>query len=113
MSLKKDDDLFLQVLPLFNAMGDKTRQEIILLLAHHAKLSVGELTKYTHLSRPAVSHHIKILREAELITETREGAKRYYQPTFIRYVEPMRKIIELVDAHELGYDKTKGENNGE
>lgn len=113
MCQKKDDDLFLQVLPLFNAMGDKTRQEIILLLAHHNRLSVGELTNYTHLSRPAVSHHIKILREAELITEQREGTKRYYRPTFTRYVEPMRKIIELVDTHELGYDKTKGESDGE
>lgn len=109
----KDDDLFLQVLPLFNAMGDSTRQKIILLLAHHTRLSVGELTKYTHLSRPAVSHHIKILREAELITEQREGVKRYYQPTFTRYVEPMRKIIELVDKHELENNDNKGNSHGE
>lgn len=111
MGHMKDDDLFLQVLPLFNAMGDSTRQKIILLLAHHSRLSVGELTTYTHLSRPAVSHHIKILRDAELITEQREGTKRYYQPTFLRYVEPMRKIIDLVDKHEI-QSNNKGTKHG-
>ncbi len=108
----KDDILFEQVRPLFSAMGDSTRQKIILLLAHHTRLSVGELTAFTHLSRPAVSHHIKILREAELITEQREGVRRYYRPTFVRYVEPMRKIIQLVDEHELGINDRKGEKYG-
>lgn len=97
---RDDQYLFEQVLPLFNAMGDQTRQQIILLLAHHERLSVGELTQRTHLSRPAISHHIKILKEAGLVEEERAGTKRYYHPTFQRYVQPMRRIIELVEEHE-------------
>lgn len=92
--------LFHQVLPLFNAMGDPTRQQIILLLTGNVRLSVGELTKLTALSRPAVSHHIKVLREAGLVAEERDGVKRYYHPTFQRYIVPMRLLIDQVELFE-------------
>ena len=105
METSLDDALFRQVLPLFNAMGDATRQKIVLLLAHHQRLTIGQLTTYTHLSRPAVSHHIKVLRDAGLVREERDGTKRYYHPTFIRYVKPMRAIIKLVEQHESSIRK--------
>lgn len=38
-------------------------------------LRVGEITKQTHLSRPAVSHHLRILREAGIILMRKEGTK--------------------------------------
>lgn len=111
MGINAQDDLFEDVLPLFNAMGDTTRQQIILLLANHTRLSVGELTTYTHLSRPAISHHIKVLRDAGLVVEQREGTKRYYHPTFIRYLDPMKKIIELVETHEQDNYQNGGDSN--
>lgn len=39
---------------------------------------VGEITAKTNLSRPAVSHHLKILKEAGIIKMRREGTKNYY-----------------------------------
>ncbi len=36
---------------------------------------MGEITEKTHLSRPAVSHHLKILKEAEIVNLRREGTK--------------------------------------
>ncbi len=106
------NDVFLDVLPLFNAMGDRTRQRIVALLAEHQRLTVGELTNYIHLSRPAISHHIKVLREVELVTQHREGTKLYYRPTFVRYIEPMRRIIELVDKDEICKINQKGVIHG-
>ena len=38
---------------------------------------VGEITKQTHLSRPAVSHHLRILREAGIILMRKEGTKTF------------------------------------
>lgn len=99
--------LFEQVLPLFNAMGDTTRQSIILLLAQHEHLSVKELTTYTALSRPAISHHLKILREAGLIEEKRDGVKRYYYPNFTRYIYPMKQIITEIEKWEKSGMHTK------
>lgn len=62
------------------AIGDETRQDIILTLLDAEKmgLRVGEITSKTHLSRPAVSHHLKILKEANIISMRKEGTKNYY-----------------------------------
>ena len=59
-----------------SAMGDETRQLILIALLE--SIRVGEITKKTHLSRPAVSHHLKILKEAEIVNLRREGTKNYY-----------------------------------
>lgn len=106
--MKNDDALFERVLPLFNAMGDKVRQDIVSLLTYHSRLSVGELTQYTKLSRPAVSHHIKVLREAGLVTEERDGTKRYYHPNFSRYITPMRELIDCVEKWQTNKETYHG-----
>ena len=57
------------------AIGDETRQLIIMTLLESDcnGIRVGEITEKTHLSRPAVSHHLKILKEAGMINMRREG----------------------------------------
>ncbi|MBO3443885.1 metalloregulator ArsR/SmtB family transcription factor [Clostridium sp. CCUG 7971] len=63
-----------------SAMGDETRQLILLTLleSDFNGIRVGEITEKTHLSRPAVSHHLKILKEAEIVNVRKEGTKNYY-----------------------------------
>lgn len=62
------------------ALGDETRQQIltVLLESEQVGLRVGELTARTHLSRPAVSHHLKILKDAKIITMRRKGTMNFY-----------------------------------
>lgn len=64
---------------LFAALGDETRQRIFLTLleSEQVGLRVGELTERTHLSRPAVSHHLRVLREAGAVRVHREGTRNY------------------------------------
>lgn len=63
----------------FVAMGDENRQLIIIaLLQHYEGLRVMELTKLTNLSRPAVSHHLKVLREVGIIDMYKVGTKNFY-----------------------------------
>ncbi|WP_242965288.1 ArsR/SmtB family transcription factor [Petroclostridium xylanilyticum] len=59
----------------FIALGDETRLHIItaLLESECDGVRVGEITAKTNLSRPAVSHHIKILMDAGIIRMRREG----------------------------------------
>ncbi len=62
------------------ALGDETRQQIIMTLLESelVGLRVGEITARTHLSRPAVSHHLKILKDARIITMRRQGTMNFY-----------------------------------
>ena len=64
----------------FIALGDENRQQIFLVLLEHDKIGmrVPEITEKTHLSRPAVSHHLKILKDAGLVNMHRVGTKNYY-----------------------------------
>lgn len=66
---------FRRLQPVFAALGDETRQQIFLTLlsGEQIGLRVGELAERTHLSRPAVSHHLRILRDVELVRCHREG----------------------------------------
>ncbi|SCZ00511.1 regulatory protein, arsR family [Paenibacillus polysaccharolyticus] len=41
-------------------------------------MRVGEIRLQTHLSRPAVSHHLKILKEAQIISVHKEGTRNFY-----------------------------------
>src|SRR5262245_27004797 len=56
-----------QCTPLFFALGETPRQQILLLLTESESLNVGQLAERLPLSRPAISHHLKILRQAGLI----------------------------------------------
>lgn len=63
------------------ALGDENRQHLILEMLQIGKCSgvrVGEITEKSNLSRPAVSHHLRILKDAGIIKMRREGTKNYY-----------------------------------
>lgn len=63
------------------ALGDENRQHLILEMMKMGRcggVRVGEITEKTHLSRPAVSHHLRILKEAGIVGMRREGTKNYY-----------------------------------
>lgn len=90
--------LLAQNRPAFEALGDATRQGIVTRLATTQRLSVGELAVEMELSRPAVSHHIKILKQAGLLVEHRQGTKRYYQPTFTASAESLTELLQELEA---------------
>jgi DNA-binding transcriptional ArsR family regulator len=60
------------------ALGDPTRRAIFERLADRPR-AVGELAGELPVSRPAVSQHLKVLKDARLVTDRREGARRIYQ----------------------------------
>ena len=60
------------------ALGDPTRRAIVECLAERP-LAVGELADLLPVSRPAVSQHLKVLKEAGLVTERSSGTRRIYR----------------------------------
>ncbi len=64
---------FQVVTPIFQALGDENRQQIIMLLLENKQMNVTQITDKMGISRPAVSHHLKILKQAELIVADRHG----------------------------------------
>ena len=64
----------------FKAMGDPTRLRLLSLVAAHAdgEACVCDLNEPLDLSQPTVSHHLKILVDAGLLTRTKRGTWSYY-----------------------------------
>jgi DNA-binding transcriptional ArsR family regulator len=60
------------------ALGDPTRRAIFERIADRPQ-AVGELARELPVSRPAVSQHLKVLKEAGLVTDTPAGNRRIYQ----------------------------------
>jgi DNA-binding transcriptional ArsR family regulator len=83
--------------PVFIAFGDHYRQEIILLLGETHNLTVQDLSVKLGLSRPATSHHVKILKEAGLLGEHRDGRKTYYYPTLKQSVTQIKTLVDAAD----------------
>ncbi len=91
--------------PVMTILGDEVRQEILLTLIEAGGMGgirVGDIQKRSHVSRSAVSHHLKVLLDAGIIRMRREGTKNYYyidfhdstvRPVilFWQQVEPMLK----------------------
>ena len=62
----------------WTALGDPTRREIFERLADRPR-AVGELASELPVSRPAVSQHLKVLKDARLVIDQRVGTRRIYQ----------------------------------
>jgi DNA-binding transcriptional ArsR family regulator len=62
----------------FVALGDPSRREILRLLGAE-DLAVGEIAESMPISRPAVSRHLRLLKDAGLVAERAEGTRRIYQ----------------------------------
>lgn len=106
--------LFRNCMPLFIALGDEVRLSIIEALARTGLydnrghdvastltgymgpekpgMNVKEITEQTSLSRPAISHHLKILKDAGLVDVRREGTANYYYLTIADSTKELRTL---------------------
>jgi ArsR family transcriptional regulator, arsenate/arsenite/antimonite-responsive transcriptional repressor len=97
---EKIHKLFKESLPVFSAMGDPIRQRLIMLMIEGERKSVAELAKSTNLSRPTVSHHLKILKNAHILAEEKVGTKTYYTPQMGDYFKPIAELVSLIVSLE-------------
>lgn len=80
------------------ALGDENRQHLILEMIKIEEcdgMRVGTITEKTNLSRPAVSHHLQILKDAGILKMRREGTKNYYY--FDADTEAMNHLIQMLE----------------
>lgn len=107
-----------RIAELYKALGDETRLKIIQMLAGK-EMCVCEIIDQLDMSQPAVSHHLKILKQANLVSDSREGKWIYYalnDDVFAEvfggegfeplgsYIEPIQKKI-----YEMKSTRTKTE----
>lgn len=73
-----DEAAAARIAPMFKALGDPVRLRLAALIASQAEVCVCDLQTHFTLSGPTISHHLKVLREAGLISGERRGTWVYY-----------------------------------
>lgn len=95
----------------FEALGDVNRREILALLGGGEK-SVQELTSSLPISRPAVSRHLRLLKQAGLVAEEPQGTRRIYRLQE-QGLESVQTYLELVWGEAAGRFRLVAENVAE
>lgn len=88
---------FKKNIPLLDALSDERRQQIMITLGESEKgLTVGELTKIIGLSQPAVSHHLKQLKDLKLVSVRKKGTSNIYQLTIGQALDQVQKLVDIL-----------------
>jgi DNA-binding transcriptional ArsR family regulator len=83
--------------PLFAALGDETRIELLLQLASEGPESITQLSANHDQTRQAVTKHLTVLESAGLVTGERRGRERVWRIEAAR-LDEARKYLELISA---------------
>lgn len=87
----------------FRALADPTRREILRLL-RKGDMSAGELSEHFDMSKPSMSHHFAVLKQANLVSSRREGQQIIYTLN-TTVVEDLLSIVWDLFAEKPGRRK--------
>ena len=81
--------------PVFAALGDELRLSLVVRLGSEGPLSIASLTSGTRVTRQAVTKHLHVLEDAELVRASRSGRERHWEVRAARLSEAQR-CLELI-----------------
>jgi DNA-binding transcriptional ArsR family regulator len=98
----------------YHAIAEPRRREILRLILER-ELTAGDIAAHFEVTRPAISQHLRILAEAQLVTMRQEGTRRYYRarPEGLDDVREfldafwsssLERLKQVVEAEERGID---------
>lgn len=86
----------------YHAIADPNRRTIIDLLQRHGSLRAGDIVaQLPHISQPAVSKHLRVLRQANLVYDISEGRERWYHFN----PQPLREVMLWLRHNERVWDQ--------
>lgn len=90
----------------FKALADPTRRKILELLGER-DLNAGEISEFFNISKPSISHHLTILKNAELIHDERRGQNIVYSLNTTVFWDVVKWFYDFMEK------EGKGEDNNE
>lgn len=83
----------------FKALSDPTRREVLRLLSQGER-TAGELAERFDMTKPSMSHHFSVLKDAELIWSRREGQQIFYSLNTTVLQDVAARVLDLFGAQE-------------
>jgi len=80
------------------AAVEPTRLQILFLIGERGRMCVGDIAKRFKISRPAISHHLKVLKNSGLVETERAGQEIYYTICTDSVVDTLRTLADAMEA---------------
>lgn len=87
----------------FKALADPTRRKIIMLLKKES-LTPGEIAEHFDITKPSISHHLNMLKQADLVSDERKGQNIYYTLNTTVFQEVIGWFFDATHYNEDGDD---------
>lgn len=84
----------------FKALGDPTRRQILQMLAREGDLTAGDIASRFEISAPSVSHHLAVLKSANLVQDTRHGQSIVYSLNTTVFQELIKWFFDVMGEGE-------------
>lgn len=94
---KRTMNILSECIPVFTMLQDENRQQILMLLFDEKEMTVTELTEQLSISRPAVSHHLKLLLDSKLVEVKKNGKERIYSLCMDKTLEMLKQLIVSIE----------------
>ena len=97
--LKRLPEEYRPVAKTFSALGDPFRQRLVLLFEKGERLSINQIVDVSAISRSAVVHHLRVLRDAGILKSEKQGKEVYHwvAPTAVRGA--LQKVLTYINKH--------------
>ncbi|MGI6226417.1 MAG: autorepressor SdpR family transcription factor [Peptococcales bacterium] len=85
---------------IFKALSDPSRRKILHLLKER-DMTAGEIAEYFDISKPSISHHLNLLKQANLVIDERQGQNIYYSLNTTVFQELLSLFLNFMDKKEV------------
>jgi len=83
----------------FKALSDPTRRQIIQLL-NQKPMSAGEIAEQFTMTKPSISHHLNLLKQADMITDEKQGQFIIYRLNTTVFQDVIKWFLEITENKE-------------
>lgn len=88
-----------QIGRMLDAAQDPIRLQMIFLLGRHGAMNVGQIAQhFEQISRPAVSHHLKVLKDAALVDSEKRGQEVFYSVNRADIAAQLRALADAIET---------------
>jgi DNA-binding transcriptional ArsR family regulator len=86
-------------IPYFQILTDKYRQQIVVMLSETDEMNVSAIANRISLSRTAVSHHLKLLRQAGLVTSDKRGKEIFFKLILDKPLQLLKELTFIIENY--------------
>ena len=87
-----------ELMRMLQAVGDPVRMELVFLVGRRGPMNVTDIASHFKLSRPAISHHLKVLKDAGVLNAEKQGKEVHYRLNRRRAVDALRWLADAIEG---------------